>query len=365
MFVGFTRVPRVTLPPLARPMVASSHGGKDKMLKVNERVLVIEVGGTSLRSAWFDAATRRLTNRSQSSTPFDLAPRSAGITDTLLAAVDLARRVAGPLRPELIVVAWPGPVDGAGWASAAPTVAGAPGDRVPVAQAFLAQWPSAAVRVLNDLTAAGHRYVAEGSEDFCILTIGSGIGHKIFERGKPIVGPRARGGEIGHLRVERDTGSLVCDCGGRGHLGAIASGRGMARLARVMARANPDAFAGSSMSPVLGDPDAITEVTLVAAFHGHDPLANEVVTNAAQHLGWALAALHVAAGVERFIIIGGMARALGDRYRAILAAAAAAACWDIGQAWDDMVTLGYDDDDHGLLGAGHAALSGRQGLASP
>ena len=73
---------------------------------------------------------------------------------------------------------------------------------------------------------------------------------------------------------------------------------------------------------------------------------------ATTYLGIGIASLHLAVGVERVILIGGFARALGETYRGIVANAAARACWALGQDWDEIVRLGEDDDDHGMIGAG-------------
>ena len=86
--------------------------------------------------------------------------------------------------------------------------------------------------VLNDLAAAGFRYVAEGLSDFAIVTVGSGVGHKVFLGGRPLAGVNGRGGEIGHLRVDFSADALACDCGGFGHVGGLASGRGAVALVR-------------------------------------------------------------------------------------------------------------------------------------
>jgi glucokinase len=68
-----------------------------------------------------------------------------------------------------------------------------------------------------------------------------------------------------------------------------------------------------------------------------------------------LAAIHSALGIERFIIIGGFALALGEGYRKELADVADGCCWCLGEDWDSMVSLGEANDLMGLMGAGHYA----------
>ena len=60
-------------------------------------------------------------------------------------------------------------------------------------------------------------------------------------------------------------------------------------------------------------------------------------------------------GVDRFIVYGGFAVALGERYRRELVSEAAKAVWGPAGRWDDMIELGHPDDESGMLGAGRYA----------
>jgi glucokinase len=202
-----------------------------------------------------------------------------------------------------------------------------------------AAWPSAEVLIINDVTAAGYGIATGPRDDFCVVTVSSGVGCKVFLDGRPIVGRSGRGGELGHLRIDPSSEANICECGGRGHLGGMASGRGALAIARRRMGA--------------GGADLTCE-QLVLAFHRDDAVATSVITEAAGALGTTFAALHTALGLERFVLTGGFAAALGDRFRHLVAQAAAAACWDLGQEWNDMVEL-HVSDDAGLVGAGRYA----------
>lgn len=325
--------------------------------------LVVEVGGTSVRAARFDPARRTLDRRRSAPTPNHLDGERADLQEAVLARmVDLAADVLRGDRPAIVAVAYPGPLDEAGRVLATPTVLGPGGGRpFPLRQACERMWPGATVHAMNDLTAAGYRYVAAGLVDFAVVTIGSGIGHKVFLDGQPRVGPAGRGGEIGHLRLDFSPEAPPCECGGRGHLGGLASGRGTVAGVRRRAASDATGYARSALHATVGDAGRIDGPAVATAYRAGDAFTVAAVSDAARYLGQALAAIHVDTGVERIVLIGGFALALGESYRQLLAEMSADACWRIGQDWDAIVRLGEPDDDSGLLGAGLLAA----GLVRP
>jgi glucokinase len=255
------------------------------------------------------------------------------------------------------VVAFPGPIDPWGNPLAAPTIWGsAPDGRLPIKDLLQAQWPDTPLLVLNDVTAAGFRYLSHPEESLCIVTVSSGIGHKVFVHGRPVVGPGGRGGEIGHLQIDFSPDAPMCDCGHRGHLGALASGRASRYQVLRLAREDPSGFRASLLGAQSGfDPLVVQNEHLVAAFHQRDPWTGRVITRMTEALGFALAAIHLTVGVERFVLIGGFALALGPRYRSLTATAAARCGWDLGLDWNCAVELGQADDNAGLIGASQVA----------
>jgi predicted NBD/HSP70 family sugar kinase len=317
-------------------------------------VIVLEVGGTSLRAAYFDPERRVLERRLVAPTPNHLDGERADLQQAVMAAMrTLVAQVLNGDRPAVVAVAYPGPIDEAGRVLATPTVLGAgTGEPFALQQACEGMWPGATVYTLNDLTAAGYRYVAAGLRDFAVVTVGSGIGHKVFLDGRPRVGPGGRGGEIGHLRLDLTDDAPRCECGGRGHLGGLASGRGTVAGVRRRAAIDPDGYTRSALARHVDDPRRIDAPALVAAYRAQDAFTVAAVREAARYLGQGLAAIHVDTGVERILMVGGFAIALGESYRKLVAAAAADACWRIGQDWDAIVRLGEPDDDPGLLGSG-------------
>ena len=258
--------------------------------------------------------------------------------------------------PSTVSIAFAGPTDPQGKVLAAPTVWGASEQPIDLISELTTFWPSARISLLNDISAAGYRYLRDEREDFCIVTVSSGIGNKVFIRGRPLTGPAGRGGEIGHVQVDFGPDAPACDCGGRGHLGAIASGRGTLLMARRWAGLDTDGFANSLLGHRLRtDLNALTNADIVAAFRSGDPWTTGLIRKVALPLGQMLAAVHLAMGVERFVIIGGFALALGEQYRLELVTSAANCGWHMGQDWNSMIELGQPEDSAGLIGAGRFA----------
>ncbi|MCM1976489.1 ROK family protein [Streptomyces sp. G1] len=266
------------------------------------------------------------------------------------------RFLAAPRPPSALAVAFAGLVGLTGAVVDAPTIWGRRGPELPLAQ-ILGQEFGVPVRVINDVTAAGWRYTASGGEGddfFCMVTVSSGVGNKVFHRGEVLLPQDGRGGEIGHLRVDFASDAPRCDCGERGHLGAIASGRGALGATRGLARRLPGAFARSILSAACGsDPGRLTAQQIASGIHGHDSFAVQAVTPGVRHLARTLATVHTALGVRRFVVMGGFARAAGEPYLRLLGEEMTqAGSFLLPPAGEERVLLhpGAPDDDDGLIG---------------
>lgn len=327
----------------------------------SQECLVFDVGGTNLRCAVYDAHTRSLSRQKSRTTPSlvtlpDAKPEE--IRDALIGAiVALGNEVAAGRPPATVSMAFAGPIDPQGHVLAAPTIWGRSLNRpVDLAARLKRFWPTARVLVANDVTAAGYCYLRGSQDDLSIVTVSSGIGNKVFVRGTPIVGPNGRGGEIGHVRVDFSPDAPLCDCGHRGHLGAVSSGRGTLHMAKRLAEREPAAFRKSLLYADVGtDANALTNRAIVGAFRRGDEWTTSLVGRAARPLAQMLAGIHLSVGVERFVIFGGFALALGEAYRRMLVDLAGQCTWNMGQDWNRMLELGLRGGDSGLIGAGRFA----------
>ena len=325
------------------------------------RLLVFDVGGTTARGGVYDPELDLVVARAERAcTPLRQAP------DRVAALVSLLEELRDALRaefdtPTAAVVAFPGPVAPDGTVLAAPTLwPNESFETFSLADLLEEAWPGLPVTVLNDVTAAGHAYVTADRRDFCILTISSGIGHKVFVDGEALVGPGGVGGEIGHVVVNHHLGRVTCDCGAADHLGAVSSGRGVLRFARERATSND--FAHSRLARVAGSADAITNELLAECFRAGDDWTVAAVRLAMEPLGWMLATLRSAIGIQEYLLVGGFANALGPSLCDELASLAARASWGVGRDWAGSIELGELGDEAGLIGGGRVgttALSAR------
>jgi glucokinase len=120
-----------------------------------------------------------------------------------------------------------------------------------------------------------------------------------------------------------------------------------------LAREDLEGFRRSHVGKaVSGDLSRIDNQVFARAFRAGDPWTMDLIAKIAEPLGRVLAMIHATVGVERFVITGGIAHALGPEYFRLLAQAAAASEWALGQNWDEMLELGRMGDDAGMFGAG-------------
>lgn len=80
--------------------------------------------------------------------------------------------------------------------------------------------------------------IGKGTQNFALLTLGTGIGGGIVSGGKLLIGNRAGAGEIGHHQI-RPTDGFYCNCGKIGCFEAQASGTGLIRHAFAVAPSFP------------------------------------------------------------------------------------------------------------------------------
>jgi predicted NBD/HSP70 family sugar kinase len=334
-----------------------------------KRYIVLDVGGTNVRAASYDPTgdcvhdvCRYEVINMYSQPGADVHFIQEALLDQLRGAIERTLALCDCTVPA-IAIAFGGPITADGVVSTAPTIWGR--QDAPLALgARLSAALSLPVHVINDVSAAAWRYADTVDQPFCLITISSGIGNKVFYDGKVLVNRGGFGGEIGHTKVDFSQDAPVCDCGARGHLGAVASGRGVVAVAKRLARTDPARFAASKLAKLCdGCVENVTSRQIVAADGGGDPFAHECVRIGVRHLANVIAGIYGSIGIELYIFMGGFAQALGRRY--------------LGYVEDELRRIGLfgrepgaisgllrmaePDDDHGLIGGGrylHHLLQG-------
>ncbi|GAA2250756.1 glucose kinase GlcK [Streptomyces atrovirens] len=319
---------------------------------------VLDVGGTTLRTGSYDPATaavsrvRRVPVEGLARHPGDsVAGLQRRVVDQI--ADEIGRHTAGSA-PRAVGVAFAGPISAGGLVLAAPTVWGRRGAPLPLGE-LLTERIGVPVVVVNDLTAAAWRRAATETEPFCLITVSSGIGNKVFRGGEVLLDADGHGGELGHWVCDPSPEAPLCDCGARGHLGAVASGRGVLAAVRRAADADPAGFARSRLAAHCGGRvPGVDNPAIAAAVREGDAFTTEVLRGTLTRLAQAIGAVFASIGVCRYVLMGGFALAVGETYRKLLVdELVRLGCFGLdADAVDAMVSLGEPDDDHGLIGVG-------------
>jgi predicted NBD/HSP70 family sugar kinase len=217
-----------------------------------------------------------------------------------------------------VVISFPGPIGKNQEIIQAPTVAGS-GSSVFDLPRMLASRTGRHVTVLNDVSAAAWRIAQQTTvRRFAVVTVSSGIGSKIFDRchASGVLDQPPYAGEIGHVVVDDSPDAPICDCGGKGHLGAVASARGMERIIRQRAQIESKAFCKSLLVKQFGATllDLTNETHIVPAIKSGDAWTSKIVSDCTRHLIRSLLTVSMACGLEKIFFIGGFVSELGDRY---------------------------------------------------
>ena len=208
------------------------------------------------------------------------------------------------------------------------------------------------VTIDNDVNVGAvgeHRFGAgRGTESMVYLTVRTGIGGGVIERGRLVLGARGWATELGHIVVEPE--GPRCGCGGYGCLEALASGPAIARQARERIQAGAQS---TLVDLTAGRLERLSAKDVVTAARSQDEVACQVMERAAYYLGIGLVSIITTFDPEKVVIGGGVSNAgellLGPA-RAVLERRAMTPEWRAMPL--ELAALG---EDVGVLGA--AALA--------
>ncbi len=162
-------------------------------------------------------------------------------------------------------------------------------------------------KVTNDANAAAigeMKYgVAQGMNDFIVITLGTGVGSGVVAGGKLIYGHDGFAGELGHVTAPVLEGRS-CGCGRMDCLETYASATGIVRTARIWLETRSDASVLRSI-----ESEKLTSKMLYDAAVQGDALAKEIFEFTGEVLGEAFCNFIAFSAPEAIILFGGLANA--------------------------------------------------------
>ncbi|CAN5148968.1 ROK family protein [soil metagenome] len=194
---------------------------------------------------------------------------------------------------------------------------------------------------------------AEGDRFVLGVWLGTGVGGGMVLDGRSYGGAGGGSGELGHLVVRPD--GARCGCGRRGCLEAYAGRRMMTESARAMVAAGRTTrlFA---IQEAKGRAKATSGIWSAALDEG-DRVATELIDEAVDALGVAVASSLNLLDLDRVVVGGGMADKFGQDLADRIASAARPHA--VRPVCDDLVVVAALGDDSGLVGAAHIARQQR------
>ncbi|MFA6409707.1 MAG: ROK family protein [Gammaproteobacteria bacterium] len=306
-------------------------------MKPNGDVIVFDIGGTHFRHAVFTQGGIGGSPPIKEETPSVFShPKE----DVKTLQQELVGKIANAVRfhraknpsIKLVGISFPAPVNSKGVALRTSGIWEDKGDNFPLLDRVKRQLcqpgeEDISVFVANDLTAAAESYAYEYRKSgkpcnfrlFDVVTISTGIGSKIYDMQteEVLLNNEGTAGEIGHRPVTLQLGEepLRCDCGAMNHLGSFASGRGIERVAQREAQKFPESFKESSLFKLTAGQIAQIKNELISkAILEKDPFCNAILEKNTLYLAQVLAQIANAVGITKFIITGGFALSLADRY---------------------------------------------------
>lgn len=152
--------------------------------------------------------------------------------------------------------------------------------------------------------------LAKSDLDFICLKVGSGIGAGLVSQGRLHRGAQGSAGDIGHI-VSSDSSAVVCRCGKRGCLEALAGGTAVGKRGEQVARAGNSALLAARLH---ASGSVSAEDVADAAGRG-DAVARDLLQESAAMVGEAVSTLVNLFNPSLVLLCGGVIGA-GDFYLA-------------------------------------------------
>ncbi len=149
----------------------------------------------------------------------------------------------------------------------------------------------------------------QGYKNFVCLFVGTGIGSGIVQNGRIYTGLTGTAGEVGHMTIV--AGGRVCPCGSRGCLEAYASRTAMTKAIMAEIHHGRQSILAEDAELQLKEGETIIRSGLLAHAIAHnDQLVIEIISEAADYLGYGMASVMNFYNPECIILGGGVIEAI-------------------------------------------------------
>jgi glucokinase len=141
------------------------------------------------------------------------------------------------------------------------------------------------------------------------MFVGTGIGGGIVQNGRVYSGLTGTAGEVGHMTIQ--AGGRICPCGSRGCLEAYASRTAITTAIMAELHHGRSSILAEDAEHELKEGETIIRSGLLAhALSHNDALVTEIITEAADYLGYGLASVMNLYNPECIIVGGGVIEAI-------------------------------------------------------
>jgi glucokinase len=169
------------------------------------------------------------------------------------------------------------------------------------------------VGVGNDVeVAALGEYIygsGNGFKNFVCVFVGTGIGSGIVQNGRMYTGLTGTAGEVGHMIIQ--VGGRICGCGCRGCLEAYASRTAITKAIMAEIHHGRSSILAEDAEHQLKEGESTIRSGILAhAIEQGDALVTEIVTEAADYLGYGLGSVMNFYNPEAIILGGGVIEAI-------------------------------------------------------
>ncbi len=153
----------------------------------------------------------------------------------------------------------------------------------------------------------------KGYNNFVCMFVGTGIGSGIVQNGRMYTGLTGTAGEVGHITIQ--AGGRICGCGNLGCLEAYASRTAITKSIMAQIHHGRPSMLSDDATRQLKEGDTVIRSGILAnAIQHKDELVTEMVSEAAEYLGYGLGSVLNFYNPDCIILGGGVIEAIDLLY---------------------------------------------------